>query len=81
MAVTGIEKQAWVWSDCEEDGVKKSDECSRKIAGVTKFAEWYGIKVKESSVGGIGFVGGVRREETKPVDDDNPAAGPKPSVN
>jgi hypothetical protein len=30
---------------------------------------------------GIGFLGEVGREETKRVDDDSPAAGPKPSVN
>jgi hypothetical protein len=62
----------------EEDGMKKSDECSRKIAGL---AERYGVKVKESSVGSIGFVGGVRRPEAKAVDDDGPAGSPKKSVN
>ena len=36
-----------------------------------KVAEWYGVKVKESSVGSIGFVGGVRRPEAKSVEDDN----------
>ena len=61
--------------------MKKSDGCSRKIAGLMELAERYGIKVKESSVGSIGFVGGVRRPEAKSVDVDNPAAGPKPSVN
>jgi hypothetical protein len=61
----------------EEDGMKKSDEYSRKIAGL---AERYGVKVKESSVGSIGFVGGVRRPEAKSVDDDNPAGSPKPSA-
>jgi hypothetical protein len=33
-----------------------------------KVAEWYGVKVKESSVGSIGFVGGVRRPEAKSMD-------------
>jgi len=61
--------------------MKKSDECSRKIAGLMKLAEQYGVKVKESSVGSIGFVGGVRCPEAKSVDDDNPAGSPKPTVN
>ena len=68
-------------AECEEDGVKKSAECSRKIAGLMNLAERYGIKVKESSLGSIGFVGGVRRPEAKSVDDDNLAGSPKPSVN
>ena len=67
--------------ECEEDGMKKSDECSRKIAGITELAARYGVKVKESSLGSIGFVGGVRRPEAKPMDDDNPAGSRKPSVN
>ena len=53
---------------CEEDGVKRSDECSRRMAGLMKLAERYGVKVKESSVGSIGFVGGVRRPEAKSTD-------------
>ena len=61
--------------------MKKSDECSRKIAGLMELAGRYGIKVKESSVGSIGFVGGVRRPETKSVDDDNTAGSSKPSAN
>ena len=61
--------------------MKKSDECSMKIAGLMKLAERYGIKVKESSLGSIGFVGGVRRPEAESVDDDNPAGSRKPSVN
>jgi hypothetical protein len=66
----------------EEEGMKKkSDEYSRKIVAIAKLAERYGVKVKESSVGSIGFVGGVRRPEAKSVDDDNPAGSPKPSVN
>jgi hypothetical protein len=66
----------------EEDGVKKSDECSRIIAGLMELAERYGVKVKESSVGSIGFVGGVMPPEAKAMDDgDNPAGGPKPTVN
>ena len=68
-------------AQCEEDGVKKSDEFSRKIAERMKLAEQYGVKVKESSVGSIGFVGGVRCPEAKSVDDDNPAGSPKPTVN
>jgi hypothetical protein len=67
-------------AEFEEDGMKMSDECSRKIAGLMELAERYGVKVKESSVGSIGFVGGVRRPEAKPVDDDNPADSPKPSA-
>jgi hypothetical protein len=50
------------------NGVKKSDECSRRMAGLMKLAERYGVKVKESSVGSIGFVGGVRRPEAKSTD-------------
>jgi hypothetical protein len=60
--------------------MKKSDEFSRKIAELMKLAERYGVKIKESSVGSIGFVGGVRRLEAKSVDDDNPAGSPKLSV-
>jgi hypothetical protein len=63
-----------------EDGMKKSDECSRKIADLMDLAERYGVKVKESSVGSIGFVGGIRCPEAKSVEDDNPAGGPKPPV-
>jgi hypothetical protein len=55
-------------AESEEDGMKKSDECSRKIAELMKLAERYGVKVKESSVGSIGFVGGVRRPEAKSLD-------------
>jgi hypothetical protein len=61
--------------------MKKSDECSRKIAGLMKLAARYGVKVKESSVGSIGFVGGVRRPEATAGDNDNPAGALKPSVN
>jgi hypothetical protein len=61
--------------------MKKSDECSRKIAELMKVAERYRVRVKESSVGSIGFVGGVRRPEAKSVNDDKPAGSPKPSVN
>ena len=68
-------------AECEEDGMKKRDQYSRKIAELMKLAEQYGVKVKESSLGNIGFVGGVRRPEAKPMDDDNPAGSRKPSVN
>jgi len=68
-------------AECEEDGVRKSAECSRKIVGLRNLAERYGIKVKGSSLGSIAFVGGVRRPEAKSVDDDNLAGSPKPSVN
>lgn len=61
--------------------MKKSDQYSRKIAGLIELAERYGVKVKESSVGSIGFVGGVRHPETKTTNDDNSAGSPKPSVN
>ena len=61
--------------------MKKSDEFSMKIAELIKLAERSGVKVKESSLGSIGFVGGVRRPEAKPMDDDNPAGSRKPSVN
>jgi hypothetical protein len=44
--------------------MKKSDEFSR----IMKLSERYGVKVKESSVGSIGFVGGVRRPEAKSMD-------------
>jgi hypothetical protein len=63
-------------AECEEDGVKKRDECSRKIAELMRLAARYGTKVKESSVWSIGFVGGVRRPDAKSVDDDNPAGSP-----
>jgi hypothetical protein len=65
----------------KRDGMKKSDEFSMKIAELIKLAERSGVKVKESSLGSIGFVGGVRRPEAKPMDDDNPAGSRKPSVN
>jgi len=61
--------------------MKKSDEYLRKIAVVMELAERSGVKVKESSLGSIGFVGGVRRPEAKPMDDHNPAGGRKPSIN
>jgi hypothetical protein len=61
--------------------MKKSDECSRKIAELMKLAERSGVKVKESSPGSVGFVGGVRRPKAKSVGDDNPAVSSKPSVN
>jgi hypothetical protein len=61
--------------------MKKSDEFSRKIAELMKLAEQYGTRVKESPVGSIGFVGGVRRPEAKSVEDDNAAGSPKPYVN
>ena len=48
--------------------MKKKDECSRKIAGLMKLAERYGVKVKESPAVSIGFVGGVRRPEAKSMD-------------
>ena len=85
LPVIRIEKQTWglveLDAECEEYGMKKSDEGSRKIAELMKLAEWYGVKVRESSVGSIGFVGGVRRPKAKSVDDDNPAGSSKPSVN
>jgi hypothetical protein len=66
----------------QEDGMNKSDEYSKKIAGLMELAERYGVKVKESSVGSIGFVGGVSRSQAKPVSNDNtPAASPKQYVN
>ena len=61
--------------------MKKSDEWSRKIAELMKLAERSGVKVKESSLGSIGFVGGVRHPEAKSVDDGNPAGNAKQSVN
>jgi hypothetical protein len=62
--------------------MKNSEDCSRKIAGLMELAERYGVKVKESSVGSIGFAGGVRRPKAKSGDDDSPAGNsPKPAVN
>ena len=61
--------------------MKNSDEYGRKIAKVLTVADRQNIRVKESSAGSIGFVGGVRRSQTKSVDDDNPADSSKPSVN
>jgi hypothetical protein len=84
-AVIKVEKQdlgpVGLDADCEEDDMKNSDNCSRKITELMKLAEPYGVKVKESSTGSIGLVGGVRRPEAKSVDDDKPAGSPKPSVN
>jgi len=40
--------------------MNKRDEYSKKMAGLMELAERYGVKVKESSAGSIGFVGGVR---------------------
>ena len=69
-------------AECEEDGMKKSDEFSRKIAVVMELAERSGVKVKESSVGSIGFVGGVKHPEAKAARTAIiPAGSPKPSVN
>ena len=48
---------------------------------VSPSMEGHRMAVTEMSVVGIGFLGEVGREETKRVDDDSPAAGPKPSVN
>ena len=62
--------------------MNKSDQCSRKIADLMKVAVQHGIKVKESSLGSIGFVGGVRCPKVKAVGDDDPADNsPNPSVN
>jgi hypothetical protein len=61
--------------------MKKNDECSRKIAELMELAERYGVNVKESSLGSIGFVGGVRRPGVDSVDDDSPVGSRKPSVN
>jgi len=61
----------------EEDGMKNSDEYSRKIADFMKLAERYGVKVKESPVVSIGFVGGARRPEAKSTHNGkNDSSGP-----
>lgn len=60
--------------------MKKSDEFSRIIAALMKVAERYGVKVKESSVGSIGFVGGVRRPEAKSLDNGKDDSS-EPTVN
>ena len=49
--------------------MKKDDEYSRRMAELMKLAERCGVKVKESSVGSIGFVGGVRRPKPESADD------------
>jgi hypothetical protein len=59
----------------------KEGESSKKLAAAIEKLAKLGLKVKESSLGSIGFVGGVRRPEAKSVDDDNPAGSSKPSVN
>jgi hypothetical protein len=64
----------------EEDGIKKSDEFSTIITGLMKLSERYGVKVKESSVGSIGFMGGVRRPEAKSLDNGKDNSS-EPSVN
>ena len=64
----------------QENGMNKSNEYSKKIAQLIKLAARCGTRVKESSVGSIGFVGGVRRSQAKPVDDDSPTSSPKPST-
>jgi len=56
--------------------MKKGDECSRKIAELVKLAEQHGTRVKESSVGSIGFVGGARHPQAKRENDDSPAGSP-----
>jgi hypothetical protein len=57
----------------QEDGMNKSDEYAREIAELVKLAEQHGTKVKESSAGSIGFVGGVRLPKEKSMDSDDPA--------
>jgi hypothetical protein len=80
-AGTTINGDVGLYAECEGDSMKKSDECSRKMARLMELAERYGLKVKESSVEGLGFVDGVRRPAAKSVDDDSPGGNPKPSVN
>lgn len=61
--------------------MKNSDD-GRKIAEVMTVADRHNIKVKESSAGSIGFVGGVRGPNAKSEDDDDSAGNsPKPAVN
>ena len=60
---------------------EKEGESSTKLAGLIERSAKLGLKVKESSVGSIGFVGGVRRPEAKSVDDNNRTGSPKPSGN
>jgi hypothetical protein len=59
----------------------KEGESSKKLAAAIEKLAKLGLKVKESSLGSIGFVGGVRRPEVKSVDNDKPAGSPKPCVN
>jgi hypothetical protein len=63
----------------KRDSMMKGDEYSRKIAELTKLAEQYGVKIKESSIGSIGLVGGVRPPTPKDLDDNNDAGGPNRS--
>ena len=61
----------------------KEKESSTKLSAAIERLTKLGVKVTDGTCKGkaIGFVGGVRRPEPKSVDDDNPAGGPKPSVN
>jgi hypothetical protein len=68
-----------LYAECE-DGVKKSDEGSRKIAELMKLAAQYGTTVKESSVGSIGCVGGVRRSTPERAEDGRDKSS-EPTVN
>jgi hypothetical protein len=62
--------------------MKKSGQYSMTIADLMKLAEQHGVKVKESSLGSIGFVGGVRRPKVKAAgDEDNLVDSANPSVN
>ena len=56
--------------------VEQLHQVSTRLDGL---AERYGVRVKESSVGSIGFVGGIRCPKAKSVDDDRPDS-PKPSA-
>jgi hypothetical protein len=63
--------------------LKNDGESSTKLAVAIDKLRKLGVRVTDGTCKGkaIGIVGGVRRPEAKPLDDDNPADNPKPSVN
>jgi hypothetical protein len=61
----------------------KEGESSKKLSAAIERLTKLGLRVTDTTGKwrSIGFVGGVRRPEAKPVDDDNHTGSPKPSVN
>ena len=61
----------------------KNEVESSKLSAAIERLRRLGVRVTDGTCKGkaIGLVGGVRRPEAKPLDDDNPADNPKPPVN